>query len=278
MPYRRMKKRHQKKYKKAGINKKQLDKKSIQKKKRMLISYTLQALVIFLLGLMLILMVCGCLYIYEHVFKKGEHVQGEDAYYGASAHLGVEGKDDYQYTVVIDAGHGGKDGGTEKGAAIEKDINLAVALFMKSWLEGEGIGVILTRDSDVYIDLDERVEIANEEHADLFVSIHCNYYEKDSSIKGLECYYDENSEKAKDLAEKFVLEIAERETVTSRGTKPGNYHILRNAQIPAILVEMGYLSNYEERTNLQSQDYQKMLAIDLAKGVYHLLEKDGTNA
>lgn len=246
-------------------------KKEIKKIKRMVIAYSVRALAVMGLALMVILMICGCLYIYEHVFQK-RNVQEANAYYGALAH--VEGRDgetlsraEARYTLVLDAGHGGNDGGTEEGSAVEKEINLAVALKMKELLEGEDIRVILTRDTDIYVGLDERVQLANKENADLFVSLHCNYYDKDSSVCGLECYYPKDSERGKYYGEKLIREMAERKNITPRNAKPGNYHILRNAQVPAVLVEMGYLSNYGERKELMSGEYQEKLAIELVNGI-----------
>lgn len=99
-----------------------------------------------------------------------------------------------KYTVVLDAGHGGEDGGTVEQTAMEKEINLAVVLKMRELLENQDIRVVLTREQDMFMKLEERVQVANGEKADLFVSIHCNYYEKDSSIYGLECYYCKGAE------------------------------------------------------------------------------------
>ena len=94
-------------------------------------------------------------------------------------------------------------------AATEKEINLAVVLKLKELLEEQGIRVVLTRDKDIFMKLEERVQIANGERADLFISIHCNYYEKDSSIYGLECYYCKSGEEGKHYAEKIMETIEE---------------------------------------------------------------------
>lgn len=246
-------------------------KKQIDRIKKRCISYALRGLVLFILGLMTVLMICGCLYIYEHIFKK-TNVREAAAYFGTLAYLegedtGVHNKSQTEFLVVLDAGHGGSDGGTEEGAGVEKEINLAVVLKMKELLENQGISVILTRDRDVYVGLDERVETANREQADLFVSIHCNYYDKDSSIRGLECYYDSDSAGGKEYAEKIIQELTEQKAVVTRNAKPGNYHILRNARVPAVLVEMGYLSNYRERKDLMSEEYQEKLATELVNGI-----------
>lgn len=250
-------------------------KKEIERIKKLFIGHAMRALVILALAIMAVLMICGCLYIYEHVFQKS-NVKEADAYYGALPSLeggraDESGSSEEEVTVVLDAGHGGSDGGTEEGAATEKDINLAVAVQMKKLLEAEGIAVILTRDQDVYVDLDERVRTANQDQADLFLSLHCNYYDKDSSIRGLECYYAEGSESGRQLAEQIIRKMEEGNVVQARNAKPGNFHVLRGARIPAVLVEMGYLSNYAERKDLTSMDYQEKLAAELVNGIRGML-------
>ena len=129
-------------------------------------------------------------------------------------------------------------------------------------MEEQGIRVVLTRDKDIFMKLEERVQIVNGEKADLFISIHCNYYEKDSSIYGLECYYCKSGEEGKHYAEKIMETIEESK----------NY-ILKNTKVPAVLVEIGYLSNYNERNQLMSEEYQEKLAGELVKGIVKGLEE-----
>lgn len=177
------------------------------------------------------------------------------------------------HMVVLDAGHGGEDGGTVEQAATEKEINLAVVLKLKELLEEQGIRVVLTRDKDIFMKLEERVQIANGEKADLFISIHCNYYEKDSSIYGLECYYCKSGEEGKHYAERIMETIEESKNIVSRNVKPADYYILKNTTVPAVLVEIGYLSNYNERNQLMSEEYQEKLAGELVKGIVKGMEE-----
>ena len=139
------------------MNRKQYQKrKKLRKRKmkRLMIAYLLRAVVILIPIIMMILMVCGCLYIYERFTKEDEKVNkytdiytdrnaGNDAAPVASTENNAPG-----FCVVVDAGHGGIDGGTVSGKAVEKDINLSVAWKLKAILENDNIEVILTRSSD----------------------------------------------------------------------------------------------------------------------------------
>ena len=156
--------------------------------------------------------------------------------------------------------------------AMEKEINLAVVLKMRELLENQDIRVVLTREQDMFMKLEERVQVANGEKADLFVSIHCNYYEKDSSIYGLECYYCKGAEEGKYYAERILDTIEKSGEIVSRNAKPSGYYILKNTTVPAVLVEVGYLSNYNERNQLTSGEYQGKLAQGLVEGILEGLE------
>lgn len=174
--------------------------------------------------------------------------------------------------VILDAGHGGRDQGTSGGEAIEKDINLEVVKKLAELLEDDNIMVGFTREDDTKIGLEERASFANESEADLFVSLHCNYCEGDAGVQGLECYYREDSEEGKVFAEKIVEAIGSEAGITNRGTRTANFRVLTKTQMPAVLIEMGYLSNAEERKKMAEKDYQKILAEKIAEGVRAMLE------
>lgn len=252
--------------------------KRIARLRRRIIAYTVRGIVAAVLAVMLLLMVCGCLYIRDF-FRKDHKDSALKADSIREAVPGVEeNKPDTEfpeqekYTVVLDAGHGGEDGGTVEQTATEKEINLAVVLKMRELLENQGICVVLTREQDIFIRLEERVRVANGEKADLFVSIHCNYYEKDSSIYGLECYYCKGAEDGKYYAERILDTIEKSGEIVSRNAKPSGYYILKNTTVPAVLVETGYLSNYNERNQLISGEYQGKLAQELVEGIVEGLE------
>ena len=209
----------------------------------------------------------------------GAEVIGEDSLLNdtvkTDSKKGIE-KDETEeerWTVVLDAGHGGKDVGTEAGKVYEKNINLSVVKLMQEILEEKGVNVVMTRDTDVFLQLQERVDIANEEEPDLFVSIHCNSYEDDSSIKGLECYYPEGSELGEEYA-RYLMEVVKQcKDIASRSYREETYYVTEHTEAPAILVEMGFMTNASECKKLNSASYQQTLAEELSDGILHGLEE-----
>ncbi len=202
----------------------------------------------------------------EQGFEGGQEtlqaVQTEDA----------ENKETELPTVVVDAGHGGNDGGTYSGKIIEKDITLAVAKKMQKLLEEQDINVIMTRETDEYMELKERTQISNENDTDLFISVHCNYYEGGSEVKGIECYYAEDDEISKKVAETIMKNIDKISGLRNRGAKEEDYFVTEFNDAPAVLVEMGFLSNPTECKNLADSDYQQSLAEELVEGVLKSLK------
>ena len=255
-----------------------------RKIKRLMTAYLWRAIVILIQIIMMILMVCGCLYIYEKFTKEDEKGNkytdkytgiytdknaGSDAAPVASTENNAKG-----FCVVVDAGHGGSDGGTVSGKAVEKDINLSVALKLKAILENDNIEVILTRSSDENISLADRTSVANDSNADFFISLHCNYYEKDAQIAGLECYYNNsNATESKGYAESIINAVSLSEDIETRYAKTEGYYVLRNTQMPAVLVEMGFLSNYSESQKLLDDDYQESLAQRIAEGISNEIKR-----
>lgn len=169
------------------------------------------------------------------------------------------------FTVVLDAGHGGTDPGCVQDEILEKDITLTLTLLVKEKLESEGFTVLLTRDTDEAVSLSERVELTNQSGADCFVSIHCNMCAEDTSISGLECYFY-HSEEGRRLAECIIEEVNEY-SIKNYGVIEGNYMVVRDANIPAALVETGYLSNPEECEALTSEEYQEVIANAITGGI-----------
>lgn len=172
-------------------------------------------------------------------------------------------------SIVLDAGHGGVDGGTYYEDVLEKNINFAVVMYMKEILEEEGVEVFLTRSEDDFMDVSERTGIVNQytEEADLFVSIHCNYFEDDDGVSGLECYYYKEDEVGQASAERMIESLKGNKEIKVRSAKHGGYYVLKFSDMPAVLVEMGFLSNKAERDKLNSEEYQKLLAEELSKAI-----------
>lgn len=167
--------------------------------------------------------------------------------------------------VVLDAGHGGNDQGTSSGKILEKDINLQVVKLLEKELKKQNVHVLLTRDKDVRVELSERTELANEKEAVLFVSIHCNFCEDSKKVEGTEIYYLEGSESGRALAEALSGKFDGEPKIVNRGTRTDNFKVLRETQMPAVLIELGYLSNPEEKKKLNEKDYQKLLVKYIAE-------------
>lgn len=230
-------------------------------------TYAIRAITLLILTTMLFLMLCGCLYIRDFFRENKAASPSNSTPESQSTPDPSAQKTAAPYTIILDAGHGGNDSGTIEQSTAEKDINLSIALKMKELLEQKNIQVILTRDKDIFMELEERTEIAKNEEADLFLSIHCNYYEDDSSIRGLECYYSQDSSDGEYYAEKLIESLEEKGDILSRNAKPAEYFVLKNTNIPSVLVETGYLSNYADRKDLTSQNYQEKLAAELVEGI-----------
>jgi len=175
-------------------------------------------------------------------------------------------------TVVIDAGHGGHDSGTvSKGGlsrksprVLEKDCALDVARRVKTRLEGEGLRLVMTRSSDVFIPLDTRVAISNRYHDSIFVSIHFNDCRK-RQIHGAEVYHNGRGTDA--MARRIVRSLAAVPGEVNRGTKRADYRVLRKSLGPAVLIECGYLSHPGEAERCATAAYRQKLAEAIARAI-----------
>ncbi len=257
-----------------------MNRKKYNRRKRIIIAYTLRTIVGLVAAGMVFLMLCGCIHICNFFKGKMSETVGNPYQAGTNSdsvqrdmvtmnNLGKKA----EYTIVLDAGHGGKDGGTSSGDVVEKDITLEVVLRMKELLEEKGIQIVLTRDSDESISLADRAAVANQSYADLFVSIHCNYFEDDSAIKGLECYYYKGSEEGRRIAESILEKLQQKDNITVRNAKEETFYVLKQTKIPAVLVELGYLSNAKECGLLASEVYQETLAEELAEALEKILSE-----
>lgn len=172
--------------------------------------------------------------------------------------------------IVIDAGHGGSDGGCTKGNVLEKDVNLSIAMQIKEQLNERGYEVLMTREGDETISLEERVKLANENGATIYISIHQNFYEKETpDVRGIETYYSSESETdSKRLAQLMQQQLTDSTDARDRDILANeNLYVIRETNMPACLVETGFLSNKEERALLVSKDYQKQLAASIVSGI-----------
>lgn len=168
-------------------------------------------------------------------------------------------------TIVVDAGHGGNDHGTTgKRGTDEKDITLLTAALLKAKLQSAGAKVIMTRDSDIYVGLKNRVSISNNAKTDAFISIHYDATQ-DSSVSGVTTYYTKSSQKQ--LAEYVQKGLARKVELRDRGAQPGNYYVLRENQRNAILIELGFLSNPNEERKVTTDYYREQATLGIYQGI-----------
>jgi len=170
-------------------------------------------------------------------------------------------------TVVIDAGHGGKDpGATSVLGFYEKTVNLSVAHKVARLLEQRGLRVKMTRTSDYFVELEDRVAIANNLRADLFVSIHSDSFPK-STRRGYTVYIARSASSSSRRAASAIARSMSGTGLNSFGVQTAGYHVLTGTRGPAVLVELGYLSNRSEAALLRSGSFQSRLAQAVADGI-----------
>ncbi|MGN1193273.1 MAG: N-acetylmuramoyl-L-alanine amidase [Dorea sp.] len=186
--------------------------------------------------------------------------------------------------VALDAGHGGDDPGKiGVNNAEEKEINLRIAEQVKTLLEEEEIEVLMTREDDTMLaketdtnkkvqDMKARVQKINEAAPALVVSIHQNSYSEES-IHGAQVFYYTHSEAGKKAAEIMQKELLSVDPENTRQAKANDtYYLLKRTEVPTIIVECGFLSNYEEAEKLIDPEYQKQLSQAIVKGIITCLE------
>ena len=184
-------------------------------------------------------------------------------------------------TIVLDAGHGGRDNGASANGVLEDELNLIVTLKLKEKLEMMGSTVILTRDGDYDLasenasnrkreDMSRRAEIINDSNAVLFLSIHMNKYSS-SIVNGAQVFYRVNDAASKLLAE--CLQDKMKEYLDSKKYEAvGNYYILNETNVAGVLIECGFISNSEEALRLQDDDYQDKVVSTIIKGIYEYID------
>ena len=175
--------------------------------------------------------------------------------------------------VTVDPGHGGVDPGCGEEGVLEKDIVLPISLKLRDMLEEAGVAVVMTRQTDESVSLDRRAVIANEAGSDLFVSIHCNSYE--GAARGMDVYYHK-SEPAKELAQ-AILDQAAVLGIKTREIQKNNYQVLWDTDMPAVLVETGFVTDPEEYALLRQEDYQEKIAQAVALAVLNALNGGTTH-
>ncbi|WP_046176574.1 N-acetylmuramoyl-L-alanine amidase CwlD [Domibacillus indicus] len=188
-------------------------------------------------------------------------------------------------TVMIDPGHGGLDGGAGSEPALEKDIALSVSEKLREFLNGQGAVVLMTREEDTDLareetksirtrkteDLKKRKKLINESKADLFISIHLNAIPAEQ-WRGAQTFYSPHITENKEIASAIQKELKGNLGNTDRQpAEIGHVYILKEADVPGALVEIGFLSNPAERRLLESPDYQEKTAASISRGILRYL-------
>ncbi len=183
--------------------------------------------------------------------------------------------------VVLDAGHGGKDGGTSSGTLLEKDINLDICLKIEEILKesgNESIEVMLTRKDDTFVDVLPRSKDANSRGADLFVSIHCNAF-RDKRESGITLFYMPRGMRCGDLTDSEFAEIIHAGLATLDGLKDRgivdhkHYSVINAPQMPSVLIELGFLSNSNDAALLGSSSFRTEVAQVIARQILFAIEQ-----
>lgn len=193
--------------------------------------------------------------------------------------------------IVLDAGHGGHDGGAVAGGTLEKKLALELTQQLRTQLINHGMRVKMTRDSDIFIPLEQRAAIANEAEAAVFISLHLNT-SSNTEVSGVETYYTEKKSLAtqrslqakwgltggalKDQRGKWLADCLQKRVcvnthAVNRGVKERNYAVVSQTTVPSALIECGFLTNETESKRLQQDDYQKQLISGITEGVLMFL-------
>lgn len=177
--------------------------------------------------------------------------------------------------IVIDVGHGGKDRGTSSGNVYESDINLAIALKLEKALIQQGVDVLLTRDGDYDLsspdvsrrkksDFDNRIKFINESAADLYLSIHMNYLTNGKYYGGQVFYTEGNEKLATVMQNSFKNKLKSPMDAKKLGD---TIYMFKQLEKPGVLIECGFLSNANERSLLNTDEYQEKVAATIVEGL-----------
>jgi len=167
-------------------------------------------------------------------------------------------------TVVIDAGHGGNDRGGSWGKVYEKHLALDTAFRLERYLKQKGYNVVMTRRTDKYLSLSQRSNFANRYRNAIFVSVHINKASR-TGAAGIETFY--YGSEGKKLGAAIQENMVSKVKVEDRGLKFARFYVLRNTKIPAVLAEIGFVSNYGDRQRLKSGYYRDAVAKAIADGI-----------
>ncbi|MGK7872099.1 MAG: N-acetylmuramoyl-L-alanine amidase [Xenococcaceae cyanobacterium] len=173
--------------------------------------------------------------------------------------------------VVIDPGHGGKDPGTIGiGGVQEKHIVLPISQQVKSYLEQQGVRVMMTRSSDYFVSLAGRTQMANRARAHLFVSIHANAINLSRpDVNGLETYYYQSQRLAQTIHNSILRSI----NIRDRRVRRARFYVLRTSSMPSVLVEVGFLTGREDAAQLKNPAHRRQMAEAIARGILEYIRQ-----
>lgn len=192
-------------------------------------------------------------------------------------------------TIIIDAGHGGVDGGSSGAdGTVEKDINLSIALKLRDMLELYGFETVMIREDDRSIhsegantirekkvsDLHNRLNIINSTDNCIFISIHQNYFEQ-SKYSGTQVFYSPNnteSEKLAQIMQETIVNLIQNDNTRQIKRADKTLYLLYKTEKPAIMIECGFMSNEKELSLLKSDKYQKQMALSITNGILKYME------
>ena len=192
------------------------------------------------------------------------------------------------YTIVIDSGHGGRDNGCSgKNGSVESEINLNISRKLKTYLETLGIRIVMTRsdgnglykaDAENYklSDMEKRIEIINNAKPDMVISIHQNSF-ADSSQRGAQAFYREGDDLSMEFATSIQSQLLSQLPSARMEANDGDYYILNECTVPAVIVECGYLTNGEEELLLMNEEYQSKVAYAIMCGVVKYFDLCGND-
>ena len=224
---------------------------------------------IVLVVLSLIIVVTSCSFA-DHIHNKANNVDSKE----------ISSK----YTVVIDAGHGGKDAGTIGVDSVkEKDINLSIVKSLYDFLKVSGISSVMIRndDSEFYApnekrdksDLYNRLDFVNSTENAVLISIHQNHFDSESEW-GTQIWYSANTPESKEIADSIlnnVKDLIQPDNKRENKQSDNSYYLLYKASVPSVMIECGFMSNVRENNLLQQEEYQNDMAYCIMSGICNIV-------
>ena len=179
-------------------------------------------------------------------------------------------------TIYLDPGHGGRDSGATYKDIYEKDINLIMCKKIEQYLVSKGATVYLTRESDIDLsttsvnkkrsDLTNRAKLINKSNTNMYISIHLNYI-SNSKWKGLQIFYNNKNKENEIIANKLTSYLCETSTNIREPKKENIYYMYKQIKVPGVLIELGFLSNPNDRYRLTREEYQDKLAKNISNAI-----------